>query len=84
MPVSKGRKKAKRRPTPPPKPDPVKAKGPSPRWYVILMAALMGGGLLLIILNYMGLVPGGDTDNVYLLTGLGAIGVGFAMTLNYR
>ena len=84
MPVSKGRKKANRRPAPPPKPDPVKAKGPSPRWYVVLMAALMAGGLLLIILNYMGLVPGGDTDNVYLLSGLGAIGAGFAMTLNYR
>ncbi len=84
MPVSKGRKKAKRRPAPPPKPDPVKAKGPSPRWYVILMASLMGGGLLLIILNYMGLVPGGDTDNVYLLAGLGGIGAGFAMTPNYR
>ena len=80
MPVSKGRKKAKRRPTPPPKPDPIKAKGPSPRWYVILM----GGGLLLILLNYMSLVPGGDTDNLYLLIGLGGIGAGFAMTLNYR
>ena len=62
----------------------MKAKGPSPRWYVILMASLMGGGLLLIILNYMGLVPGGDTDNVYLLIGLGGIGTGFAMTLNYH
>ncbi len=84
MPVSKGRKKANRRPPPPPKPDPIKAKGPSPRWYVITMAALMGGGLLLILLNYMGLVPGGDTDNLYLLIGLGGIGAGFAMTLNYR
>ena len=44
----------------------------------------MGGGLLLILLNYMGLVPGGETDNLYLLVGLGAIGGGFAMTLNYR
>jgi len=84
MPVSKGRKKAKRRPTPPPKPNPIKAKGPSPRWYVVLMASLMVGGLLLILLNYMGLVPGGDTDNMYLLLGLGGIGAGFAMTLNYR
>lgn len=84
MPVSKGRKKAKRRPPPPPRTDPIKAKGPSPRWYVITMAALMGGGLLVILLNYMGLVPGGDTDNLYLLIGLGGIGAGFAMTLNYR
>ena len=84
MPVSKGRKKAKRRPTPPQKRDPIKAKGPSPRWYVALMASLMVGGLLLILLNYMGLVPGGDTDNMYLLIGLAGIGSGFAMTLNYR
>ena len=84
MPVSKGRKKAKRRPTPPKKHDPIKAKGPSPRWYVALMASLMSGGLLLILLNYMSLVPGGATDNMYLLIGLGGIGSGFAMTLNYR
>ena len=84
MPVSKGRKKAKRRPTPPARFDPVKAKGPSPRWYVATMATLMAGGLLLILLNYMSLVPGGDTDNLYLLIGLGGIGAGFAMTLNYR
>jgi hypothetical protein len=84
MPVSKGRKKATRRPTPPSRPDPLKSKGPSPRWYVIVMATLMGAGLLLILLNYMGLVPGGDTDNKYLLTGLAGIGAGFAMTLNYR
>ena len=84
MPKSKGRKKAKRRPAPPPKPDPIKAKGPSPRWYVVLMASLMVGGLLLILLNYMGFVPGGETDNLYLLIGLGGIGAGFAMTLNYR
>ncbi len=84
MPKSKGRKKAKRRPKPPPKPDPIKAKGPSPRWYVILMASLMAGGLLLILVNYMGFVPGGETDNLYLLLGLGGIGAGFAMTLNYR
>ena len=52
--------------------------------YVVTMAALMAGGLLLILLNYMGLVPGGDTDNLYLLIGLAGIGAGFAMTLNYR
>jgi len=29
-------------------------------------------------------VPGGDTDNKYLLIGLGGIGAGFAMLLDYR
>jgi hypothetical protein len=83
MPVSKGRKKAKKRPTPPPKKDPVKAKGPSPTWYVVLMFGLMAVGLIVILLNYMDVLPGG-TDSKYLLAGLAGIGVGFAMTMNYR
>ena len=83
MPVSKGRKKAKRRPPPPPKPDPVKAKGPSPKWYVATMFGLMALGTLVILLNYMDLMPGG-TSNSWLLTGLAGIAGGFAMTLNFR
>lgn len=83
MPVSKGRKKAKRRPPPPPKPDPIKAKGPSPTWYVVLMFGLMAVGLLVILLNYMDLVPGGR-NNTWLLGGLAGIAAGFAMTLNFR
>ncbi len=83
MPVSKGRKKAKRRPPPPPKPDPIKAKGPSPTWYIALMFGLMGLGTLVILLNYMDLMPGG-TNNTWLLTGLAGIAGGFAMTLNFR
>ncbi len=83
MPVSKGRKKAKKRPPPPPKKDPVKEKGPSPTWYTATMFGLMGVGLLVILLNYMGLMPG-DTNNTWLLLGLGGIAGGFAMTLNFR
>ena len=83
MPVSKGRKKAKRRPPPPPKPDPIKAKGPSPTWYIATMFGLMALGTLVIILNYMDLMPGGTT-NSWLLTGLAGIAGGFAMTLNFR
>ncbi len=83
MPKSKGRKKAKRRPPPPPKPDPVKAKGPSPAWYVASMFTLMGAGVLVIVVNYIGLLPGG-TDSKWLLGGLAAIAAGFGMTLNFR
>ena len=83
MPVSKGRKKAKRRPPPPPKPNPIKAKGPSPTWYIATMFGLMGLGTLVILLNYMDLMPGG-TSNTWLLTGLAGIAGGFAMTLNFR
>ncbi len=85
MPKSKGRKNAKkRRPTPPShKPTAVAEKGPSPLWYVVLMFGLMGVGIILILVNYIGLLPGG-TSNTYLIVGLAMIGVGFAMTMNYR
>lgn len=85
MPVSKGRKKANKRPTPPKKPavSEVEDKGSSPTWYVATMFGLMGVGIAAILLNYMGILPGG-TSNFYLLGGLAMIGVGFAMTLNYR
>jgi hypothetical protein len=85
MPVSKGRNKANKRPTPPKKPaaSRVETKGSSPLWYVVTMFGLMAIGILVILLNYMGLLPGG-TSNLYLLSGLAGIGIGFAMTLNYR
>ncbi len=84
MPVSKGRKKAKKRPTPPShKPTAVDTKGPSPTWYVVLMFGLMGLGVLVILANYTGLLPGG-TSNTNLIAGLAGIGIGFAMTMNYR
>ena len=85
MPVSKGRKKAKKRPTPPKNPtvSEVSEKGPSPTWYVVTMFGLMAVGILVILVNYMGILPG-NTNNWYLIGGLAMIGVGFAMTLNYR
>ena len=85
MPVSKGRKKANKRPTPPKNPTATKVetKGPSPTWYVATMFGLMAVGIVVILLNYMGIFPGG-TSNLYLLAGLAMIGVGFGMTLNYR
>ena len=83
MPKSKGRKKAKKRPPPPPKQDTTKKKGPSPTWYVVTMFGLMAVGLVVILLNYMDVLPGG-TNSIYLLAGLAGIGVGFAMTMNYR
>lgn len=85
MPVSKGRKKANKRPTPPKNPvaSHVEDKGSSPTWYVATMFGLMAVGIVVILVNYMGVLPGG-TSNMYLLGGLAMIGVGFSMTLNYR
>lgn len=84
MPKSKGRKKKKNRSrsTPPPPPE-KKDLGPSPTWYVALMFGLMAIGMLIIILNYIGLTPG-DTSNFWLVVGLAGIAVGFGMTLNFR
>jgi hypothetical protein len=47
------------------------------------MFGLMAVGVLLIILNYIGIVPGGQ-QSMWLYIGLGAIGAGFMMTLNYH
>jgi hypothetical protein len=80
MPKSKGRRKPKRRTQPAP-PPPEKHKE-SPKWYVALMFSLMAIGAIVIILNYIGAVPGG-TDSLFLYSGLGLIAIGFVMTLNF-
>lgn len=51
-------------------PIPAERKGPSPRWVPVLMFGLWGLGLGMIILNYMGSLPGsGDGGNGYYLVG---------------
>lgn len=52
-------------------------------WYVSLMFGLMGLGVVVIVVNYVGVLPGG-TDNLWLIAGLACIAVGFGMTLNFR
>jgi hypothetical protein len=56
---------------------------PSPRWYVITMFSLMSIGVLLIVLNYLTLLPG-SVSRWYLWSGLALIGGGFLMTTNYN
>ena len=56
---------------------------PSPRWYTVLMSTLMIVGVLLIVLNYLTLLPG-SVSRWYLWGGLGLIGAGFIMTTNYK
>ena len=58
-------------------------KEPSSRWYVVLMSTLMIIGVLLIVLNYLTLLPG-SVSRWYLWSGLGLIGAGFIMTTNYK
>ena len=47
------------------------------------MFLLMGIGMLVIILHYIDLVPGGQRS-LFLYSGLGSIALGFMMTLNYH
>lgn len=55
----------------------------SPPWVPILMFGLLGLGVAVIILNYLGVLPGGS-DNRYLLGGLAAITAGFITATQYR
>jgi len=86
MPKSKGRKKPKSRPYVPPPKAKAKAKGASPKWYIGLTIGLMLFGVLIIVLNYMGLVPGsgGATTPVYLWVGLAIISGGFIASTRLR
>lgn len=55
----------------------------SPRWYGVLVLALMILGVLAILLNYLTVLPGG-VSAWYLVGGLVAIFVGFLMATRYR
>ncbi len=55
----------------------------SPPWVPVLMFALLGIGLVVIFLNYLGVLPG-DTKNSYLLVGLGFILGGIMTATQYR
>ncbi len=58
----------------------------SPRWVPVLMFTLLLSGLLVIILNYLGVMPtaSGEASNWYLLLGLGLITAGFITATGYR
>ena len=51
---------------------PVSAEKISPTWVPVLMIALLALGAIMIVLNYVALLPG-DTSNWYLLGGLGLL-----------
>jgi hypothetical protein len=55
----------------------------SPWWVPALMLAFFGVGVLCILLNYLGVLPGG-ASNKYLLIGLGLIVAGFITATRYR
>lgn len=78
MPESKRRKPKTTGPTQSKRPT-LKEKEESPQWYVALMAAFMGVGVVMVLLRFFA-----QTDEWVLLVGLAFITVGFVMTTNYR
>lgn len=66
-------------------PVPTASRAPSPKWVPITMFSLWGVGLLVIILNYMNVLPGSDGGNGwYLVGGLVAILAGILVSTQYR
>jgi cell division protein CrgA len=55
----------------------------SPKWVPILLLAFLALGMLTIVGNYLGLLPGG-AKNGYLFVGLGLITCGFITATRYR
>ena len=65
-------------------PPPEKKAAPSKRWVPVALTTLLVCVLLIVVLNYLNLLPGADTENRYLLLGIGLISGGFLMATNYR
>ena len=76
MPQSKSKRS---RYTPPP---PKKAPA-SPLWVGVAITTLLLTGLVVVVTNYLGLLPG-DAENRYLILGLALISAGFLMATGYR
>jgi hypothetical protein len=56
----------------------------SPPWVPWMMGILLGAGMLMIVTNYMDLLPGPEPSNWYLLGGLGLITAGFIVATRWR
>jgi hypothetical protein len=83
--MAKDRKRARVTPTAtgrytPPIPREVKV---SPTWLPVLIGILLALGSILIVLNYLNLLPGG-AKNEYLLVGLGLITGGFVTATQWH
>jgi hypothetical protein len=80
-----GRTTPKKQPVPtgrytPPTP---KSQKESPKWVPAIMFTCLILGVVVIVVNYLDVLPGGTT-NWYLLVGLGLITAGFLTATQYR
>ncbi len=55
----------------------------SPRWLGVLIIAMFAIGVLVVILNYVGALPGG-VNNLWLIAAIGAIFVGLILATRYH
>jgi hypothetical protein len=55
----------------------------SPLWVPTLMFALLGIGVAVVVVNYLGLLPG-EQQNWYLILGLAEITAGFVVATVYK
>ncbi|MCY3910998.1 MAG: cell division protein CrgA [bacterium] len=62
---------------------PTSAEKVSPIWVPVLMIALLVLGAIVIVLNYVALLPG-DTNNWYLLGGLGLLLAGMLVATQWH
>lgn len=55
----------------------------SPRWYGWLIVALLAVGMIIIILNYLAVLPG-SVSSWYLISGLVVMFAGFYLATRYK
>jgi hypothetical protein len=55
----------------------------SPKWYGWLIVALLGVGMLIIVLNYLAVLPG-SVSSWYLISGLAVMFAGFYLATRYK
>ena len=81
MPQSKGRRKSKTvsRPTPPKSSLGKDRTKRSSMTYQVIMFGLMALGVLVVVVRYVL-----ELSGLWVLGGLGAMGAGFVMTINYH
>ena len=61
-----------------------KSEKVSARWVPIVMFASLGLGMLVILANYVSLLPGNGPSNMYLLAGLVLITIGFVTATKFH
>ena len=83
MPRTKRRQPAPAKPSryTPPKPKTAKR---SPLWVPATMFTALGAGMIVILGNYLQLLPGGTVRNSYLFLGLGLLISGFVLSTQLR